>query len=197
MTRKNLKLLVATAAVGAVALTGTATAAVTFDPATGTGFVGKGDVQVPFGWNDAKLQQYASGVSFEYESKSDDQYAVTCEWETGNKKIVHHIQKKRANVGSSVAYDVTKIDRKNPNGKVTGFSLTGINDDSVVESSSGSVPVEGDSCPETGNEAGTDNAVDKKITNVELLSSTATESLTALHAGLGLSAVIWPPPPAI
>lgn len=197
MIRRNLKLLVATAAFGAVALTGTATAAVTFDPATGNGFVGKGDVQVPFGWNDAKLQQYASGVSFEYESQSDDQYSVTCEWDTGNKKIVHHIQTKRASVGSSVAYDVTKSDRKNPNGKITGFNLTGIDQATLSESSNGSVPVVGGSCPETGSDEGTDNAVDKTITDVELLFSTGAQSLTALHAGLGLSAVIWPPPPAI
>ena len=194
MIRKNLKLLVATAAVGAVALTGTATAAVTFDPASGTGFVGKGDVQVPFGWNDAKLQQFATGVSFVYESESDDEYAVTCEWDTGSKKIVRHIQTKRANVGSMVTYDVKSATRNNPNGKVTGFKLTGLQN--VVQSSDGSVPVVGASCPETGNDAGTDNAVDKKITGVELLSSSATQSLTALHAGENKSAVIWPPPPA-
>lgn len=197
MIRKNLKLLVAMTAIGAVALTGAATAAVTFDPASGTGFVGKGDVQLPFNWNDSKLQQYASGVRFEYASSSDDEYAVTCEWDTGNKKIVHHIQNKRANVGSSIAYDVTKVDRKNPNGKITGFNLTGIDQASLVESSDGSVPVEGGPCPKTGNDAGTDNAVDKIITEVELLSSTKTESLTALHVELGLSAVIWPPPPAV
>jgi hypothetical protein len=39
-------------------------AAVTFDPATGTGFVGKGDVQSAFGWNNAGLQQNAAGVTF-------------------------------------------------------------------------------------------------------------------------------------
>ncbi|HEV2809392.1 MAG TPA: hypothetical protein VGV93_03205 [Acidimicrobiales bacterium] len=181
---------------GAVAISsiGSAGAAVTFDPATGTGFVGKGDVQVPFGWNDAKLQQNAAGVSFDYSSTSDDEYAVTCEWDTGNRKIVHHIQKKRATVGSTVAYDVTKVDRKNPNGKVTGFNLTGITKDSLEESSDGSVPVVGQACPNTGNDAGTDSSVTKLITDVERLSSTSTEALTAYHNASGLSAIIWPPP---
>jgi Spy/CpxP family protein refolding chaperone len=31
-------------------------AAVTFNPSTGIGFVGKGDVQNAFGWNNADLQ---------------------------------------------------------------------------------------------------------------------------------------------
>lgn len=192
--KRKVNLLAAAAVVGALGIAGTAVAAVTFDPATGTGFVGKGDVQVPFGWNDAKLQQYAGGVSFVYESESDDEYAVTCEWDTGNKKIVHHVQTKTANVGSVVTYDVKSATRSNPNGKVTGFKLTGLQN--LAESSNGSVPVVGASCPETGNAAGTDEAVDKRITDVELLSSTATETLTALHTGLGLSAVIWPPAPA-
>ena len=37
---------------------------------------------------------------------------VTCEWDTGNKQIVHHVQRKDANLLDSVAYDPTKGDRK-------------------------------------------------------------------------------------
>jgi ABC-type antimicrobial peptide transport system permease subunit len=41
-----------------------ASATVTFDPEAGTGFVGKGDVQDLFGWNNEALQGNASSVSF-------------------------------------------------------------------------------------------------------------------------------------
>lgn len=41
-----------------------ALAAVTFDASTGTGFVGKGDVQLAFGWNNKQLQANAAGVTF-------------------------------------------------------------------------------------------------------------------------------------
>jgi hypothetical protein len=57
-----------TAAVGVTVATlmlaPAANAAVTFNDTTGTGFVGKGDVQVAFGWNNKQLQTNATGVSF-------------------------------------------------------------------------------------------------------------------------------------
>jgi hypothetical protein len=183
------KLAVAGAAVLALAAPAAASASVTLDADTGMGFVGKGDVQTPFGWNDAKLQSNAANVSFTYQSKTDEAYAVTCEWDTGNKVIVHHVQNKHANVADSVAYDVSKVDRKNPNGKVTGFNLLG--QQNVTTSDEGTVPVVGDSCPATGNEDGTDNSVDKRITAVDLESSTTTESLTA-HYESESHVLNWP-----
>lgn len=39
-----------------------ANAAVQFDPVSGTGFVGKGDVQTFFGWNNQQLQKNADKV---------------------------------------------------------------------------------------------------------------------------------------
>ena len=59
------------AALFAMALATTAQAAVTFDPETGTGFVGKGDVQVAFGWNNAQFQANATGLSFAYVATTD------------------------------------------------------------------------------------------------------------------------------
>lgn len=53
------------AALATLALTiPAANAAVTFDPATGTGFVGKGDVQTALGYNNAQLQKNASTLVF-------------------------------------------------------------------------------------------------------------------------------------
>jgi hypothetical protein len=183
------KIIIGVIAVAMLAVPTAAIASVTID-AYGKGFVGKGDVQTAFGWNDAALQAKAGDVSFTYESKSDDTYAVTCEWDTGNKQIVHHVQNKSASLIDSVAYDVTKVDRKNPNQKITGFNLTGKTGEIVTES--GIVPVVDASCPATGNEGGTDNSVNKLITAVELVSHESSEKLTATYAGL--SAVIWQNP---
>jgi hypothetical protein len=43
-----------------------ASASVTYDAATGKGFVGKGDVQTAYGWNNAALQANAAGVTFAF-----------------------------------------------------------------------------------------------------------------------------------
>lgn len=60
----------------ALALTvGTANAAVTFNETNGTGFVGKGDVQMAFGWNNKQLQTNASTVAFSF--TQDATQAVT------------------------------------------------------------------------------------------------------------------------
>lgn len=187
------KFIITVASLVALAVPTAALASVTLDPATGYGFVGKGDVQTPFNWNDAALQAKANAVSFTYESKSDETYAVTCEWDTGNRVIVHHVQNKVANLIDSVSYDLKKADRKNPNGKITGFNLEGKGPEVVRES--GSVPVLGEPCPATGNDEGTDNAVDKLITEVEFISSEVSEKLTAYDTGVpGVSAVIWQNP---
>ena len=160
-----------------------ASASVTLDPATGTGFVGKGDVQTAYGWNDQKLQLNASGVSFRYETTTDDTYSVTCEWDTGNKQIVHHKQTKSSNLLDSIAYDLKSGSRVNPNTKVNGFNLTGIESTTTI-ASSGDVPVVGQPCPETGNDEGTDNSVTKLITAVELVSSDSTEAFFAIWDGI-------------
>ncbi len=56
-------------------------ASVTFDPTTGAGFVGKGDVQTAFGWNNQALQANAADVTFSYNAV--DTYSATCSWITG------------------------------------------------------------------------------------------------------------------
>jgi hypothetical protein len=52
-----------------------ANAAVTFNETNGTGFVGKGDVQVAFAWNNKQLQTNAKDVSFSF--TQDATQAVT------------------------------------------------------------------------------------------------------------------------
>lgn len=65
MSRK-LVIAALTAMLVLVVAVSVALAIVTFDPSTGAGFVGKGDVQLAFGWNNATLQQNANAIGFSY-----------------------------------------------------------------------------------------------------------------------------------
>jgi hypothetical protein len=51
-------------AIAALAVPAAASASVTVDPVTGIGFVGKGEVQTAFGWNNDVLQKNAFNVTF-------------------------------------------------------------------------------------------------------------------------------------
>jgi hypothetical protein len=57
------KIILSVAMLGALAVPAVASASVAVD-SNGMGFVGKGDVQVAFGWNNATLQKNAAGVTF-------------------------------------------------------------------------------------------------------------------------------------
>ena len=129
-------------ALGAVlASAALAYATVTFDPTSGTGFVGKGDVQAAFGWNNAALQHNASAVTFTY--FVEDHYDVACEWtsaaaDPNGKPIVYGITIPRhAMVNSSIAY--------NPRvrNQISGFTLGGFG----TFAADVNVPVVGASCP--------------------------------------------------
>jgi len=135
------KLITVGALLAAVALSASgASAAVTFDQITGTGFVGKGDVQLVYGWNNHQLQANAANVSFSY--SSEDKYSAVCTFTTGEGtrgERIHNISHKRtAQVNNTVEREL----RKNKLGDVTGFTLTGYG----AQSSSGSVPVLGGPC---------------------------------------------------
>ena len=117
-------------------------ATVNFDLPTGTGFVGKGDVQLAYGWNNSQLQSNAKDVSFTYNVTNS--YEATCTWTTGEGKKgekthnVNHTQK--SGVNSTIAYDARV---KN---QITGFNLTGTGSSTTI----GSIPEVGKACP--GNE---------------------------------------------
>lgn len=165
-----MKKFFAAAAAASLLFSSAASAAVAFDSSTGTGFVGKGDVQLLYGWNNKALQDNASGVSFAYSAV--DTYDVECYWETvtGNGKIiVHDINIPRhTSVSASVAYE----SRKNSQGKdgpVTGFNLNGFG----TTVTQGTVPVVGGSCPGQSQVA--------TIIEVNLVSSSG--GLTVSHGG--------------
>jgi hypothetical protein len=130
------------------AVTAFANASVSFDPVTGTGFVGKGDVQLAFGWNNAQLQANAAGLGFSYQVRQD--YVAVCTWTTGE----GHNGEKTHNVSHTLKYDAgstINYDARTRN-QITGFFLTGYPTGSS-EVSVGTEPRVGDPCP--GNE-GTD-----------------------------------------
>jgi hypothetical protein len=126
--------------VAVAAIATAAWATVTFDPSTGIGFVGNGDVQSAFGWNSQALQANATGVSFTY--NATDTYSATCTWVTGEGtrgEQTHNVDIPRhTSVNDTVAYGT----RKNTQNDVTGFNLTGFG----ITSIDGTVPVVGDPC---------------------------------------------------
>jgi hypothetical protein len=136
-----MKKLVTAAVIATMAVAQPASAAVTFDAIDGTGFVGKGDVQLAFGWNNAALQRNAAGVTFTFQQK--DFYDVTCEWETvtggpRSKTIEHDVTiQKNTQVRSSIVYDARVRNQ------ITGFNLNGFS----ITVTTGSVPEVGASCP--------------------------------------------------
>lgn len=130
---------------------------VTFDPSTGIGSVGKGDIQTQlFDGNDDDLQANAGDVTFSYESGGT--YKVVVEWYTGpahNRKRHTECLEITTGVSGSVNHEV----KTNPQGKITGFDLTGFGDDLVVTD---------EEIPEVGQQVNSSDNVPKIIISVEL-----------------------------
>jgi hypothetical protein len=113
-------------------------AAVDFDPATGTGFVGKGDVQLIYGWNNKQLQENVDKVRFQAVTKFERTATWVCSdaSKSGEKEQVKNAR------GA-----VTAVARlKN---QITGWSLNGYdpNKQSSTLTASGSIG----NCPGSGN----------------------------------------------
>jgi hypothetical protein len=132
-----MRKLTLAAALAAATISTTALATVTFDTNSGTGFVGKGDVQTAFGWANAKAQANQNGVTFV--ANATIEYDVTCLWDTvtGGKtpKTIHHSVTSTKSIASSVS-----VDSKNKTtGQYTGWFLNGHGLDDV----SASLPIPG------------------------------------------------------
>jgi hypothetical protein len=134
MKRKSMLITVVTLV--AILLTATvAFAAVTFDPATGIGFVGKGDVQLAFGWNNSQLQQNASGVSFAYFDTTTE--VKECRYKEGEGRDAVWVVSGSRTVSTGVSSDVAVEKRKNSQDSVTGFDLTALEDPEVISDNTG------------------------------------------------------------
>jgi hypothetical protein len=154
-----------------VALVATAAlATVTFDPNTGIGFVGKGDVQTVWGWNNAVAQAQANNVTFSY--NSSDSYDVTIEFTTGP---VHNITDHIVTQHKSTAVSATVSSDPRRTGQYTGWYLTGLGS---VTTTGDAVPAVGDSCPNGDHD-------DCHVIAVTVVSSTGS-GLYASDSALGL-----------
>ncbi|WP_442596555.1 hypothetical protein [Neobacillus sp. D3-1R] len=154
------KTIFSSVAAGALALgimASSAFASVTIDGDTGTGFVGKGDVQTALGLNNAQMQNQAESLKFTYETV--ETYEVTVQFITGEgtkgekTHIVEH--KRSSSVNSDVLYDARKAKQ------YTGFNLNGFTN----TTSEGVIPAIGDEFP---------GESDHTVTSVELVSSQST-----------------------
>jgi hypothetical protein len=115
-----IKSALSATALAAAMLATPAFAAVTFDASTGTGFVGKGDVQSAFEWNNEGLQQNAGGVSFTFSASAT--YNVPCKNTHPRNGDIFHVFVRHTSLDAGV---VSHVARDNPQGMVTGFNLTG------------------------------------------------------------------------
>lgn len=138
------------AAAAATALISTAAvAAVTFDAETGTGFVGKGDVQLALNLNNKQMQAQASSLSFSYSDTAE--YDVYCSKTLSNKKetwTMYHTYDRDRSVSGQVAYD------PRVRNQVTGFNLTGYAGAVTITGDPAVCPGGWDADPETAAENG-------------------------------------------
>ncbi len=121
--RKVKKLYAAIAlALAAMLVASTAAmAAVSFDPVTGTGFVGKGDVQLIYGWNNQQLQTNAGSVKFRATTTSTANWTCSRPAPTPRDPD-REITQERASTTTTQGV-VTKIARER--NQITGFILNG------------------------------------------------------------------------
>jgi hypothetical protein len=106
-----------------------ALAAVTFDAATGEGFVGKGDVQNVFGWNNRQLQNNAASVQFRAESEVVTEHSWTCTNQNNQ-----NTQERERTTTTTIQGVVSSIARER--NQVTGFILEGYEGDPTESSTS-------------------------------------------------------------
>jgi len=122
------------------AIASAAIAAVTFDPATGTGFVGKGDVQLVYGWNNKALNDNAANVRFQATTTKVTEVTWTCTKDGVNE------QERSRTTNTTTQGVVSSIARDNKTGQITGFMLNGWNGTVTTTSSTDGPAL--NSCPD-------------------------------------------------
>jgi hypothetical protein len=125
MRKTRYASMVALALASVMILSTAALGAVTFDPETGEGFVGKGDVQLAFEWNNKALQDNAADVSFTYEEVGE--YTVVCDGHSNPARNPSTFNNRELGLEAEVDYDK----RRNRQDQITGFILTGLGDETV------------------------------------------------------------------
>lgn len=143
----NRKSILAFALAGALVTTATVLADVEFDPATGTGFSGKGDVQSAFHWNDELAQQNIPSVTFHAELI---QYEKQGCYITGQPPSPETLVGYRHHYRTGTA-GVNFEPRRNPQDKINGVYLLGYSSEIIWSDWSDPVgdngETEGNACP--------------------------------------------------
>ena len=137
----RLSLAGATLAAG-VGYAAPASTAVTYDPASRTGFVGAADVRRAFGWTAAMLASRAGGVSFDHDFWTDDTYSVVCGERTY--PVVHHKEYGHYELTGTVVRGSGSRSASGYGDGITGFRLTGA---SSGISGTSVAPAVGQPCP--------------------------------------------------
>jgi hypothetical protein len=112
------KRILGLALAGALATSAAVMAAVTFNPVTGTGFVGKGDVQLVYGWSNKQLQDNADSVQFQATSEVVTEVSWTC---TNSNN--QNTQARERTTTTSIEGVVATVARER--NQITGFMLNG------------------------------------------------------------------------
>jgi len=123
MKIRSLLPVAALVAVTPFLISAPASAAVTFDAGTGVGFVGKGDVQLALGLNNAQIQN--TPVAFSYSSTSVASTTWTCDRDAGPQT------QERANTTTTTTQGVVSTVARVKN-QITGYNLTGFSAGSSV-----------------------------------------------------------------
>ncbi len=126
-------------ALALAAMCGSALAATSFDPAAGTGTVGKQSVQTAFGWNNHTYQNNVSGLTYTYEAVTN--HAAVCNY-IGYKRIASRTAYFTTSIGVNVNGHVVL---NGNNAQALRHDLTGYGD-IIFESGQGSLPVPGTRC---------------------------------------------------
>lgn len=130
----NIKKLVGAGIVAgalAVSSVSVAGAAVIFDPDTGTGFAGKGDVQLVYGWNNKDLQANAASVQFQYVATATTVSEVSWVCTNTNNESIRGRQRTTTTTTETSGVVTTVARERN---QITGFNLAGYT--SLTQSSS-------------------------------------------------------------
>jgi hypothetical protein len=89
-----------------------------FNASTGVGFVGKGDVQLRFGWNNKQLQEKADSIYFRVATDSVWEHEWSCTNSKSGNTVFKSASSKR--VGQVPIASVARVNKQ-----CTGFNLTG------------------------------------------------------------------------
>jgi hypothetical protein len=116
----------------------TAHASTTFDPATGTGFLAKGDVQLTLGWNNRALQNGADSLVVTYVGETVTERTWIC---TNSNN--ENTQERDRTTTTSIQGVVDAVARER--NQITGFILSGYEGPATTTSTTEGNPL--NSCP--------------------------------------------------